>query len=867
MHLTYLAHDSPMEHSTGVPKSCRRHRRNSDVFADCQNKQSSDDSESDCDESSVGTLGLVSDSEDVWARTELAATRATHSGHACEHAAIGYGESPKHGHRLGQRRTPGLSRNRTVYACQTSDKDAAGIQETIRGNTHDEPMSSMKALRIFDTVRAAGPRHMAHGRLREHDPLCKHCVSEATESAHNVAREVHGHGELRMNLGDGRNAVYVAPCEQNLECPLEKKGKYLIHTNKPKIMTDMSKVEFGICVDGWKRLVFKTVTEPELAQRELAIYRKVANSQSDHLMHLLDDFTDNSSRHVMVFPRKVNACIYGHDLFDIAYIGSQLFTALKDLHAIGIAHLDITPTNLMSDATDPSHIQIIDFGLACDISETADGRLPSRGTCGFVAPEVLAGSASDLRADIYSAGVVLGMMLQRYLPTINLRLLGGPLVRSDTTDAIVAQLDELLEAYQYRPGQVEFVECDTKYVAVRSCPPPPTMPKITAPSSSCPVAATPSLAIGSVRNPILARKTPVRTEVFYSNKRSHSDDDENEALAAAYVGGGSLLGSYGDFDDDDSDSAVASHNRFSGYNAIYCRTQSGSAATYGIGRSDHSSQYSSNRTVVGDSDDYFARSERYYSSPQNTPISFMHDEHRGPERFSLASHLTRVPESHSSARYAAGSAQRRGSASRMPIIRVSLAQEADAKDSVVGRPGRVPLAVLHAADLLRWTLQPEAKWRPTAAQALLHPFLASIEVRRWRSRSGHATADIPANGSMGRQSPVLAASHLLTEGVYLTGANSELAEHTNLHTCVHNSSHGVSSECNSRQTTPIVSEPKPLCEPAHRDQGMFRGSAASDIRAWESELHQRMSHVHGDRVDSDSSHSYDHAKDAISSFY
>ncbi|KAJ2409572.1 hypothetical protein J3F80_001233 [Coemansia sp. RSA 2526] len=844
MHLTYLAH-SPMEHSTGVPKSCRRHRRNSDVFAESfQNKQSSEEDESD--DSSIGTLGLVSDSEDVRTRTELAAARSN-SGRACEHVAIGYGESQKHGQRVGQRRTPGLSRNRTV--CQTSDKDAASIQETINGNTHDEPMSSMKALRIFDTVRA-GSRPMVHGR-REHDPLCKHCVSE---SAH-VAKEVHG--ELRMNLGGGRNAVYVAPCEQNLECPLEKKGKYLIHTNKPKIMTDMSKVEFGICVDGWKRLVFKTVTEPELAQRELAIYRKVANSQSDHLMHLLDDFTDNSGRHVMVFPRKVNACIYGHDLFDIAYIGSQLFTALKDLHDIGIAHLDITPTNLMSDATDPSHIQIIDFGLACDISETADGRLPSRGTCGFVAPEVLAGRASDLRADIYSAGVVLGMMLQRYLPTINLRLLGGPLVRSDTTDAIVAQLDELLEAYQYRPGQVEFVECDTKYVAVHSCP-PPTLPKITAPSSSCP-APTP-LVIGSVRDPILARRTPMRTEVFYSNKRSHSDDDENEALAAAYVGGGSLLGTYGDFDDD-SDSAVTSHNRFSGYNAIYCRTQSSSAAAY-MGRSEPSSQYSSNRTVVGDGDDYFARSERYYSSPQNTPISFMHDEHRGPERFSLASHLTRIPESHSSARYSTESAQRRGSASRVPIIRVSPAQ--DAKDNIVGRPGRVPVAVLHAADLLRWTLQPEAKWRPTAAQALEHPFLSSIEVKRWRSRSGQTGAETSVNGSMGRQSPVLAAAHV-PESAYLAGATSKLAEHS-LRTCVHNS-HFVSSECNSRQTTPIVGEPEPVYEPAHRDQGIFRGSAASDIRVWESELHQRMSHVHGDRVDSDSSHSYDRANDVISCFY
>ncbi|KAJ2354787.1 hypothetical protein GGF43_003063, partial [Coemansia sp. RSA 2618] len=714
---------------SSAPKSCRRHRRNSDVFAEnCQLKQLSDDgdgdSSSDHDDSSSTQIGLVSDCEDVRARTESAAARGVEPGHACEqHAVIGYSESPSRygSHRLNQhryrQRTPGLSRNRTVYACPSGEKDtpaakaAADIQETIRGNTHDEPMSSMKALRIFDSVLTGGPRRALHGGFpqHEHAPSCKHCVSEALATAGDVQ---HGsRGELRMNLGDGRNAVYVAPCEQNLECPLEKKGKYLIHTNKPKIMTDMSKVEFGICVDGWKRLVFKTVSDPELAKRELAIYRKVASSRSDHLMHLLDDFTDNSNRHVMVFPRKVNACIYGHGLFDIAYIATQLFTAIRDLHDIGIAHLDITPTNLMSDATDPSHIEVIDFGLACDISEAAGGQLPSRGTCGFVAPEILTGGAKDLRADIYSAGVVLGMMLQRYLPTINLRLLGGPLVRSDTTDAIVAQLDELLDAYQYRPGQVEFVECDTKYVATRSCPPPPDTPlKSVVASSSCPSAAM-SSTLAAVREPVPVRRIPARPEVFYSNKRSHSDDDdEAEALAAAYVGGASFLGSYGDFsNDDDSDSGATSRSRFSGYNAIYGRTNAGAVT----GRSDYSSpQYSSNRTCVGegmgtdDDDDYFARSGRYYASPQNTPVSSVRDEYsRAPARpFSLASHLTRIPESHSSARYAAESAaQRRSSASRMPIIRVTPAREggSDRRECVVGRPGRVPLAVLHAADLLR----------------------------------------------------------------------------------------------------------------------------------------------------------------------
>ncbi|KAJ1826788.1 hypothetical protein LPJ73_008923, partial [Coemansia sp. RSA 2703] len=222
--------------------------------------------------------------------------------------------------------------------------------------------------------------------------------------------------------------------------------------------TDLSKVDFGICVDGWRRVVFKTVNDPALAQRELGFHRRVTESQPGHVLRLLDDFKDNSAKHVMVFPRMCSAELFGRDLSVVAVQVRQLFTALEELHKLGIAHMDITPTNLMADPNDKAHIEIIDLGLACDLG--SDGVLPSRGTCGFVAPEVLHGGARDLRADVYSAGVVLGMMLQRFLPTVSLRLLGGPLVRSDTTDAIVSELDNLLDAYEYVPAAAEFVERD-----------------------------------------------------------------------------------------------------------------------------------------------------------------------------------------------------------------------------------------------------------------------------------------------------------------------------------------------------------------------------------------------------------------------
>lgn len=61
---------------------------------------------------------------------------------------------------------------------------------------------------------------------------------------------------------------------------------------------------------------------------------------------------------------------------------------------------------------------------------------------GFVAPELLSGVNLDCRTkcDIYSAGVVLGTLLEPYIPDCRLSYLGGSMVRVETTNEIVASL-------------------------------------------------------------------------------------------------------------------------------------------------------------------------------------------------------------------------------------------------------------------------------------------------------------------------------------------------------------------------------------------------------------------------------------------
>ncbi|KAJ2558414.1 hypothetical protein EV175_000798 [Coemansia sp. RSA 1933] len=686
----------------------------------------------------------------------------------------------------------------------------------------------------------------------------------------------------------------------------------------------MSKVEFGICVDGWSRVVFKTVNDPELSVRELYFHHKIATSRSEHLVRLVDEFTDNSNKNVMVFPRMNSTEIYGHDLFDIGYIARQLFTALEELHSLGIAHLDITPTNIMSDPNDPSHVEIIDFGLACDISTAVDGYLPSRGTCGFVAPEVLAGNSNDLRADIYSAGVVLGMMLQKYLPTVNLRLLGGPLVRSDTTDAMIVKLDELLEAYKYEPESVGFVDCNTTFIP----------PLHITDSGNVAIAAIngsaeahpPSQPFAGVPN--MADSTPYGKETGSRSSRCYFDksDDEAAACAAAYMGGGAMYGGYGDFSDDEDGCNYpgASNTR----NSRSYSNSGGSSRANGLRAEPNPIFHHPNAsgTAVDHYDqnlNSFEVSGRNYctASPTNTPVYARSLNEAASSSTRELSNIRDILEnstsSSSNARYAScniptanGSTRSHHGSLNLQTYRAvairtcsstqssasSGNNESGCSSEHVKKPGRVPEAVIHAADLLRWTLQANPQCRPTATQALEHPFLASIGIKR-KQRQHLSTSSSPI--TLIQDGPGWYWNHESCRAE-LKDAIDRCAPFSGGHaprlaaTCkTRRSDSGITTEPSSSADSPAAmcdgacDEALSSCgnskdsvngsAEAQANVGMFKDATMDSIHLWEKEMHSRLasypSSIHGERsVDYEATYthrnsSYGHGRDEINSFY
>jgi serine/threonine protein kinase len=82
---------------------------------------------------------------------------------------------------------------------------------------------------------------------------------------------------------------------------------------------------------------------------------------------------------------------------------AELLDALAHVHAGGIVHRDVKPSNLMVDHH--GRLLLVDFGLAC-----RPGAAPAHGTPGYMAPEQMRGRV-DARSDLYAAGVVLYRML------------------------------------------------------------------------------------------------------------------------------------------------------------------------------------------------------------------------------------------------------------------------------------------------------------------------------------------------------------------------------------------------------------------------------------------------------------------------
>ncbi|KAK6136432.1 hypothetical protein DH2020_029853 [Rehmannia glutinosa] len=95
----------------------------------------------------------------------------------------------------------------------------------------------------------------------------------------------------------------------------------------------------------------------------------------------------------------------------------QLISAIDFCHSRGVYHRDLKPENLLLD--DEGYLKVTDFGLSAFSDHLRqDGLLHTTcGTPAYVAPEIIGKKGYDgAKADIWSCGVILYVLLAGYLP-------------------------------------------------------------------------------------------------------------------------------------------------------------------------------------------------------------------------------------------------------------------------------------------------------------------------------------------------------------------------------------------------------------------------------------------------------------------
>jgi eukaryotic-like serine/threonine-protein kinase len=98
---------------------------------------------------------------------------------------------------------------------------------------------------------------------------------------------------------------------------------------------------------------------------------------------------------------------------------SQLLGALAAIHALGIVHRDVKPSNILVRVD--AMAKLTDFGIArvpASAARLSGGLAP--GTGAYMSPEQVTASHIDARSDLYSAAIVLFEMLTGRTPFENL---------------------------------------------------------------------------------------------------------------------------------------------------------------------------------------------------------------------------------------------------------------------------------------------------------------------------------------------------------------------------------------------------------------------------------------------------------------
>ncbi len=121
-----------------------------------------------------------------------------------------------------------------------------------------------------------------------------------------------------------------------------------------------------------------------------------------------------------LFERIIDRTDYTFTEEETAIVMHQLLEAVEYLHVNNIAHRDIKPENIMFENKDGWDLSLIDFGMASEFDPQNDvGSLTGQaGSPSYVAPEVIDPGTYNNKADLWSCGVIMYILLSGTSPFI-----------------------------------------------------------------------------------------------------------------------------------------------------------------------------------------------------------------------------------------------------------------------------------------------------------------------------------------------------------------------------------------------------------------------------------------------------------------
>ncbi|MEZ5291106.1 MAG: serine/threonine-protein kinase [Vicinamibacterales bacterium] len=160
------------------------------------------------------------------------------------------------------------------------------------------------------------------------------------------------------------------------------------------------------------KVLHRHVGDADLRARLVREGRALARVRNDHVVRVLglESFEEQLGLCMeFVHGDTLDAVVRAHGTLtpdEARLVGRDVCQALASVHREGFLHRDVKARNVMRDRM--GRIVLMDFGtgISVDDADRVDARFTA-GTPMYMAPEVLAGQAPSVAADIYSVGVLL----------------------------------------------------------------------------------------------------------------------------------------------------------------------------------------------------------------------------------------------------------------------------------------------------------------------------------------------------------------------------------------------------------------------------------------------------------------------------